>query len=85
MRDLDWITASPEVNFLNINSAISFKSEIFISFDKFPDFLPISYSLPEVNLLVPKVCRFEKKIPIWSKFSDLKKWANGPAQAGSKK
>ena len=41
--------------------------------------------LPEVNFLVPKVCRFEKKIPIWSKFSDLQKWANWPAQAGSKK
>ena len=40
---------------------------------------------PEVNFLVPKVCQFEKKITIWSKFSDMQKWANWPAQAGSKK
>ena len=30
----------------------------------------------EVNFLVPKVCRLENKFPIWSKFSDLQKWAN---------
>ena len=39
----------------------------------------------EVNFLVPKLCRNNEKIPFQTKISDLQKWANWPAQAGSKK
>ena len=36
----------PEVNYLDVNSAILWKSENFVSIGKFPDFWPISYCLP---------------------------------------
>ena len=39
----------------------------------------------EVNFLVPKLCRNNEKILFQTKISDLQKWANRPAQAGSKK
>ena len=42
-------------------------------------------SRTEVNFLVQKLCRNNEKIPFQTKISYLQKWANWPAQAGSKK
>ena len=46
---------------------------------------PAELTTSEVNFLVPKLCRNIEKIPFQMKISDLQKWADWPAQAGSKK
>ena len=59
----------------------------FIEHKQRPQCLSLSSEIncPEVNFLVPKLCRNNEKIPFQTKISDLQKWANWPTQAGSKK
>ena len=72
------------ISLLEKSSADIFKTSVLDQRHRFQFRGQDSSEWPKVNFLVLKLCRFKQKFPIFKKPAELEKWANWPAQAGSK-